>query len=267
MPQAPVVESIASSSGSIGAKAARHLDLAFRDIMRGQGAVLGERYLRQVTGEPHPLGNMVVLSDPSSEATTEEAVAPLLDLEVATMVLYTAGVSDTLARKLVGHGYSQAAMPAMAVDIERMKPTALQAGYEWTRIGAGAHGSEWSEVFAAGYGLPPGVARMLSPEALGADMAPDAQIQFFGVRHGGRLVATSMLYLTEGLAGIYCVATLAEERGKGLGAHVTAQALRTAYGLGYRVGVLQSSNQGHSVYLGIGFADLGWVPMFIRMPT
>ena len=267
MPQPPRVESIAANSDSIGTRAARHLELAFRDIMREQGAMLGERYLCQVTGEPHPFGNLAVISDPGSEATTAAAVAPLLHLKVATMVLYTAGVSDGVAATLVGQGYARAAMPAMAVDIDRLPPSELPADYRWSRIGVGADGIEWCDVLAAGYDLPRGVARMLSPEALGADMAADAPIQFFGVRHGDRLVATSMLYLADGLAGIYCVATLAEERGKGLGAYVTAQALRIAHAVGYRVGVLQSSDQGHSVYLGIRFADVGWVPMFIRMPA
>jgi len=72
--------------------------------------------------------------------------------------------------------------------------------------------------------------------------------------------------LANGLAGIYCVATLPAERGRGLGAHVTAEALRAAGRLGYGVGLLQSSAAGHSVYQGLGFRDVGSVPMFIRMP-
>ena len=80
------------------------------------------------------------------------------------------------------------------------------------------------------------------------------------------MVAVSMLYLAGGLAGIYCITTLAEERGKGLGAHVTAETLRVAQRLGYGVGVLQSSAAGHSVYEGLGFRDVGSVPMFIRIP-
>ena len=263
----PIVDSIVSSSVSIGAGAARHLELAVRHIMRGQGAVESGSSLRLITGEQHPFGNMVILSDAGNPEAMEVAVAPLLDLEVPAMVLCTEGVSDQVARMLVEQGFKQGAMPAMAVDIERLRSTALQSGYEWTRIAAGKDGSEWSDVLAAGYGLPPGLARMFSPEVLGADTAPDARTQFFGIRHDGRLVATSMLFLANGLAGIYCVATLREERGKGLGAHVTAEALRTAHGLGYRVGVLQSSDEGHGVYLGLGFADLGWVPMFIRMPA
>ena len=50
------------------------------------------------------------------------------------------------------------------------------------------------------------------------------------------------------------------------GAHVTAETLRVAQGLGYGVGVLQSSAAGHSVYESIGFRDVSSVPMFIRIP-
>ncbi len=259
------MESIESNTYAVGARAARHLDLALRSIFSGQGAVDGGNYIRLITGEQHPFGNMAVLADSDSQETSQAAVGALLELKVPTLVLYTTGVSDAVAQTLVARGFSQSAMPAMAVDIERLASTGLPSGYEWTRIGAGHDAREWSQVFAAGYGLPPGLARMFSPEALGADMAPDAATQFFGVRHGGRLVATSILLLADGLAGIYCVSTLPMERGKGLGAHVTAEALRAAHRIGYRVGVLQSSEEGHSVYLRLGFTDVGQVPMFIRM--
>ena len=86
-------------------------------------------------------------------------------------------------------------------------------------------------------------------------------------RGGQQQVATSMPYLAERLAGIHCVSTLAEERHRGLGAHATAEALRAARRLGYRVGVLQSSEAGHSIYLRLGFGDYAGIPMLIRMPA
>ena len=135
MPQVPVVDSIASSAGSIGASAARHLDFAIRGIMSGQGAVDGGSYLRLITGEQHPFGNMAILSDADSQETSDAAVAALLDLKVPTMALYSTGIGDAVARSLVARGFSQSAMPAMAVDIERLAPTGLPSGYEWTRIG------------------------------------------------------------------------------------------------------------------------------------
>jgi predicted GNAT family acetyltransferase len=268
MQQAAIVPSIASLGNAVGARASGHLDLAFRHMMQGQGAELGEHFLRLVTGEPHPLGNLAVVTDPSDLATMQAAVGPLLTCGFPTAVLYPQGVSGTVERSLLAAGFADAGkMPAMAVDIERLAATALPPGYEWARMGEGDEGRAWGDALAVGYGLPQGLARMMSPECLGADMALDAELQFFAIRRKGKAVATSILYLSDGLAGIYCVATRDEERGKGLGAYVTAEPLRAAQRLGYRVGILQSSPAGHSVYLGLGFADFGTVPMFIRMPA
>jgi GNAT superfamily N-acetyltransferase len=220
-----------------------------------------------VTGEPHPLGNLAIVSEPGKLEITQAAIGPLLACGFPMAVLYPQGVAAHVARSMVALGFeAHGAMPAMAVDIGRMTATAAPPGYDCSRIGAGNDGRAWAETLATGYGLPLGLALRFSPESLGADMAPDARTQFFAIRRNGRPVATSLLYLADGLAGIYCVATLPEERGKGLGAHVTAEALRTAHRQGYRVGVLQSSPDGHSVYLGLGFEDFGSVPMFVRMP-
>ena len=268
MSQSAIVTSMATLGTALGARASGHLDLAFRHMMQGQGAEVGPHFLRLVTGESHPLGNVAVVSNPGDLATMHTAVDPLLMCGFPTSVLYPQGVSDAVARSLLASGYADAGtMPAMAVDIERLAATSLPPGYEWARTGEGDDGRAWADTLAVGYGLPLGLARMMSPDRLGADMAPDASVQFFAIRRKGKAVATSMLYLADGLAGIYCVATREEERGKGFGAHVTAEPLRAARKLGYRVGVLQSSPAGHSVYLGLGFADVGTVPMFIRMPA
>jgi hypothetical protein len=267
MQQAAIVPSIATLGNAIGARASGHLDLAFRHMMQGQGAEVNEHFLRLVTGEPHPLGNVALVSDCDDLAILHAAVDPLLSCGFPTAVLFPQGVSDAVARSLLASGFADAGtMPAMAVDIERLASPTLPQGYEWARMGDGDEGRAWTDALAVGYGLPQGLARMMSPERLGADMSLDASLQFFAIRRKGKTVATSMLYLADGLAGIYCVATREEERGKGLGAYVTAEPLRMAQRLGYRVGILQSSSAGHPVYLGLGFADIGTVPMFIRLP-
>lgn len=267
MQPAAIVESIAPDGAAIGARAALHLDLAFRQMMVGRGAEMGEGFLRLVTGEQHPLGNLAIVVDAGDLPTTRAAVLPLLDCGQPAAVLYPRGVSEAAAQAVAALGFAgPAAMPAMAVDIGRMARTSLPPGYDLVRAGTAAEGRAWTAVLAEGYPLPPGLAHRFSPEFLGADRAADAPFQFFAVIRDGRAVATSMLFLADGLAGIYCVATLPGERGRGLGAHVTAAALLAAQRIGYRVGVLQSSPEGHSIYLRLGFADLGAVPMFVRMP-
>jgi len=264
----PIVRSIGPDTAALGARAARHLDIPFRECMRGPGAVHRDRYMSFVTGEMHPMGNVAIIVDPDDPAITRSAIEPLLANDYPAAAIFPCGAGAGVARLARESGFTvEEQMPAMAVEIASMAPTSLPEGYDWARIGQGAEGRDWVEALAIGYGLPEPLAGLFGPEAVGADMAPDAPAQFFAVRKSGRIVATSMLYLADGLAGIYCVATLPEERNKGLGAHATAEALRIARDIGYHVGVLQSSSAGHGVYLRLGFGDYATVPMFIRLPA
>ncbi|MDH5285062.1 MAG: GNAT family N-acetyltransferase [Betaproteobacteria bacterium] len=267
MQRAEIVQAIGADGAEIGARAAGHLDLAFRQMMVGRGAEAGRGFLRLVTGERHPLGNVAIVSDAGDLQVMCAAVLPLLECGQPAAVLYTRGVSQAVAEAVAALGFAGPAdMPAMAVDIARLASTELPPGCDLVRVGDLAGSRAWTAVLAEGYPLPPGLAHRFSPEFLGAGVAADAPLQFFAVMRDGRAVATSMLCLEDGLAGIYCVATLPGERGKGLGAHVTAAALLAARRIGYRVGILQSSPEGHSIYRRLGFADVGAVAMFVRMP-
>lgn len=267
MPSATPLESIAAAADGIGSRSARQLDTLWRWATTGQGGVAGPDWFLLVSGEAHPLGNVAIVSAPADREVTAHALRPLLDIELPSAALYPNGVSDAVVEMLAALGFDEhGSMPAMAVDIAGMAPSSLPDGCTLERIDAGESAGEWTDVLATGYEVPRGLARMLSPEALGADMAAGAALQFFAVRHAGRLVATSMLFLADGMAGIYCVATLPEARNKGLGAHLTAAPLRLAQALGYGVGVLQSSEAGYTVYRGLGFQDVAAIPMFIRMP-
>ena len=235
-------------------------------MTRRQGADLGERYVRLMTGQHHPLGNAAIVCEPQRLTTTRTAVTPLLERDTPSMVVYPEGVSETIASWLESRGFEgHGAMPAMAVDIEAMGATTLPRGYQWRRMGAGGEGRAWADAVATGFGIPPDLARMFSPEGVGADPAPDARVQFFAITSHTRIVSTSMLFCHDGLAGVYNVSTTSAHRGRGLGAHATAQALRVAQRLGYRVGVLQSSDAGHAVYLQLGFRDCAALPWFVRM--
>jgi hypothetical protein len=211
-----IVESIDSMGDAAGALAARHMDVAFRRMMAGPRCVEHGTWFRLITGEAHPMGNVALVSASDDVAATLEATAPLIDCGAPAAVIFTAGVTDAVVEAVKAQGFAiEASLPAMAVDIDAMRPTGLPSGYEWARIGGGAEGRAWAEALALGYGLPQ---------------------------------------------------ALAEERQKGLGAHATAEALRVARQLGFRVGVLQSSEAGHPVYLGLGFGDHASIPMLIRMP-
>ena len=268
MNKAGAYPSIAAIGKDIAAVAAGHMDRTFRHVLRGPKVVAERRFVRLITGEPHPFGNLAIVSDPADLEGTEAAIEPLLHCGAPAAVLVPGLVAGAVADRLKETGFeSHEPMHAMAVEIDSLIPTELPVGYSFTRVGSGPEGNEWAQVFSVGYELPRGVGEVFSPNAVHATTAADAPIQYFAVRKGGRMVCTSLVYLADGVAGIYCVATIPEERGKGLGAHATAEPLRLIRERGYGVGVLQSSPAGHTLYRKLGFADVGEVPLYVKMPA
>ena len=75
---------------------------------------------------------------------------------------------------------------------------------------------------------------------------------FLGLLNG-KAASVSLLALHDEFAGIYCVATIPEARGKGLGRAITREPLLAAKSEGYKVAVLEASSMGLPVYKGIGF--------------
>lgn len=259
--------SIAASGPRIDALIARHIDLFFRRAMRGSGVTIEPRFVRLVTGEPHPFGNLALPADATDLAALGEAIAPLVACAAPAAVLFTTPVPPAADARLRDAGFvPHEGMPLMGVDIDRLPETPLPPGYRLVRCAAGATGDRWCEAFADGYELPRRVGACFNPTRAENVDAHDSPLQYFAIQKGDALVATSLLMLDRGVAGVYCVATLPAERGKGLGAHVTAEPLRQNRELNYRVGVLQSSEAGRPVYQRLGFAEFGEIPLYVRLP-
>jgi len=267
MPTTTPYPSIAAIGDGLGQLICTHIDLAFRRAMPGPGVHIEPRFLRLITGEPHPFGNFACLNHPVESRSATTAIEPLVRCPAPSAVFTTGPVPDSVKKVLAGSGFERhGGMPAMAVDIEKLARTSLPSGYAFERISDPAKRAEWADVFARGYELPGRVGAAFAG-GIDGDDRPDAPMQYFWILKHGVPVSTSLVYLNEGVAGIYGVATLRDERGKGLGAHATAEPLRIAHKLGYRVGVLQASEDGTPVYKRIGFATFGEVPLFVRMPA
>lgn len=260
--------SLRSLGAEIGRVSAQHIDRVFRSVLAGPGVVSESRFLRLITGEPHPFGNFALVRTPADAPGLQAAIEPLLACGAPSAVLFTEPASAAAEGVLHGAGFEpHGAMPAMAVDIDALTAVDLPDGYTWARFGPDADADAWTDAFSIGYELPRGVGERFSPAAIPAGSNAADAIRFYAVLRDDRIVSTSMMYLADGVAGIYCVSTVPDERGKGLGAYSTAAPLRRARALGYRVGVLQSSPAGHAVYRRLGFVDVGTVPLFVRIPT
>jgi len=265
----PPVSALVALGAAPGAAIGRHLDRAFRAMVCDARRSEGRQFFRLLTNEPHPFGNFALVSSPVELDATRDVVDPLVSSGVPAAVIFPdMDVPANVGAYLTERGFTaHGPMPAMSVDIPSLKPTALPDGYELVRVGDGRDGEEWVRRFAVGYELPHGVAECFSPVTLHADTSPESTLQFYAIRRSARIVCTSVCFLDGGLAGIYCVSTIPEERRKGLGAHATAEPLRLAARLGYRVGILQSSEAGHGLYRSLGFGDFGGVPLYVRIPT
>ncbi len=97
-----MAQSIERDRKAIGVRAARHLDLIFRHLMTGQGAESGAGFMRLVTGEPHPMGNLAIVCEPDAPESTRAAIGPLLGCVQPTALIYASGVSDAIVE--VGRG-------------------------------------------------------------------------------------------------------------------------------------------------------------------
>lgn len=75
-------------------------------------------------------------------------------------------------------------------------------------------------------------------------------------REEGRPVAAAMTVLSDQVAGIQFVGTIAGERGRGLGELCTRWAVNAGFDLGAMACVLEASEQGEPLYLRLGFVEL-----------
>jgi ribosomal protein S18 acetylase RimI-like enzyme len=154
---------------------------------------------------------------------------------------------------LLPHGFTyNDSTPGMAIDLAALPPVRLPLTIQ--RVEDTQMLTVWAQTFIQGYGVPD----TMTPAFLGLIESLGTALPF---RHylgllDGQPVATATLFFGAGVAGIYNVATLTEARGRGIGSAMTLVPLYEAHDLGYRAGVLQSSEMGYSVYQRLGFQKL-----------
>jgi len=161
-----------------------------------------------------------------------------------------------------GFGFSNDT-PGMAVDLQELNETVQTVdGLEVREVTDEESLRNWAHIFTVGYGLP---AEWETPVyEMCAKLGLDFPIyNYLGYRNG-EPVATASLFFGAGVAGIYSVSTLPEARGQGIGAAVTLYPLQKAREMGYRIGVLQSSEMGYKVYKKLGFKHLCQIEYFYR---
>jgi len=159
-----------------------------------------------------------------------------------------------LGEYLESHGLAlQEGPTGMAIDLENVQTELPSpAGLNIEVIHDEETLRPWSSVCATCFGLTDFEEYSHNWwAALGFDLP----IRYYLGLLNGEPVATSALLLAEDVAGVYCVGVLPDARKQGIGAAVTIPPLLDARAEGCRVGILQASSMGYSVYRRVGFVE------------
>ncbi len=214
-----------------------------------------------VTGLPFELCNGIIHAQVVAEESQDKIDAILKQLAnyqipMACMVTPSMQAID-FEQHLHAHGWElDDTAPGMAVDLQKLDdhiPTPV--GLTVKEVIDGAILIQWMRVMTAGSEMPESVFNLLLDLYAQHGFIRNSSIRFYLGSLNGEPVASSLLFLHGGVAGIYNVATLPHARRQGIGAAVTLAALLDAREAGYRIGVLQSTQMGLHVYHTLGFRE------------
>ncbi len=213
---------------------------------RGLGAEVHDEpeLLWFVSGIPFHLANGVVrahfLSD-VGEATLDERIEQLTahGVPMAWLVGPSTQPAD-LGSRLERHGWlHDDEAPGLAVDLHSLhEPLSLPPHIIIERVSDEETLKTWLRIMFIGSELPEeGLMSLLAVVTKHGFKHVDAVHYYLGML-GDQPVATSLLYLGGGVAGIYNVATLPDARRQGIGRALTLAPLLEARSWGYRIGIL-----------------------------
>ena len=241
----------------------------FRHTSRSNPAEYLEdnQFTRWYTPLPHPWFNGVLCSNPYSEEDKSFIDETIKYFRLKGTNTFTWWMEPHLKPSnweaaLSGHGFGFSNdTPGMAIDLHEMKDSMQPLeGFEIRTVDDEESLHSWTNVFLNGFGLPPTWESITFN--LWMQLGLDFPIRNYLGYWKGKPVSTSTVFYGGGAAGIYCVATLPEARGKGIGAAITLKPLQDAREIGYRVGALQSSEMGFNIYQRLGFSHLCQIEYF-----
>ncbi|QAY79773.1 GNAT family N-acetyltransferase [Sphingosinicella sp. BN140058] len=161
----------------------------------------------------------------------------------------------TLDVLLARHGRPVGVSPVMAIRTDRVADVPHPPGLVVEELAPDADLAPWVRT----YGPPMGIAAEEIPAMIRAEEArtdPPGCLVRFAARLDGEIVAVSELLMRDGVAGIYLVATAAARRRLGLGAAVTAAAVRLGGRRGALIAALHATPAGQPLYRRLGFTTI-----------
>ncbi len=222
-----------------------------------------------LTDIPHPLFNNVIRAQIETE-TIDATILSLIEKAKSRKTPLLWWISPTtqpsdLGKHLVKHGFvDDGQIPGMAIDLTSLKGDfRLPTGLTIQKVRDDESMRIWSEIFTEGFGLPEFVTESTHNTIGIADS--NTTTAYLGWMND-KPVATSLLVLAGGVAGIYNVTTIPSARRKGVGTYMTRAGLQDAQERGYKVGILEATLMGVSMYRKLGFQEVCQISAFVWSP-
>lgn len=250
------------------------LRTSFQDLLADCGRIMAPektehsaRYTRCFLGVPHPMGNLAIAAD----QTEAEFHAFLDDCErwtathkfpVALITFPDLGRSER-SRWLDARKWTVLDnMPGMWLEAPAgFSVGQPPAGVAVRHANDAASLAQVVKVVTEGYPVPEAAAEFFVHGIERSNREGVAAANFL-VTVGGEPAACAAVCVRDGVAGIYCVATLERFRGRGLGALVTRAATAHGFASGARHALLHASPMGDPVYRKMGFQEITRIPLY-----
>jgi GNAT superfamily N-acetyltransferase len=214
-----------------------------------------------IGGSPIDYHNAVVradLSEPEAEAVSTEVASKLRARGVPGVWHLGPSMKPANLREiLLRGGWMHAGdEPGMAVDLRSLRPDEVPDGVAIREVASAEDLEVWTGTLGQGFGEGPAEAAWAGEVFGRIGLGAESSWRHYLGLLDGRPVATASVLTACGVAGLYFVMTVPEERRRGIGSAITVRALLSARDQGYEVGVLQASEQGKGIYEALGFQEL-----------
>jgi len=230
----------------------------------------GADMLRFVTGiDFFPFNQILFLNmeGPNLEARLDETIASMR----ATGLPFICSIGpstrpDGLATLLESRSLSRTnSMPGMAIALDALPPDHTPPGFAIERVRSIDDLYRWNSAYCAGFGMNDVAYKAFLALYSSVGFNHDKFRHYLGLLNG-EPVASSLLFLGAGVAGVNAVGVAPAARRQGIGSAMTLGPLREAAATGYRVGTLYASALGAPVYRRLGFQDYFTVEQYALRP-